>query len=513
MTKSKSSIPPFAWLGRFWTPAALSFVLSVAAFFRFYKLADLPPGLDEASARAGLQALGVNAGHLLPALSPDSGYAPLWVWLQALSIQIFGHTALALRLWPALLGVLAVAAVWLWLRDWFNLPIAWIGSMALAVSPWAVTVSRSGLESALLPLLVPLTLWLLLRATRKFSAGRAAALAIVIVTDLLSGPLGWLLALAVLILGVVQLLRRRPVPTYTRLHAISLVIVAIGASATTYSAVTSWDSLKAMPQTLGIAHSFADLLHNALRVLLMFNVRGDENYRHNLSGEPMLNAFFGLMMVAGLLVAISRLHALRYRVLLAFTFILLAPAVLATPGVPNSSWAIAALPLLIGLAAIGTYYMLELWYATFPINSAARATGQAAIILLLGLSLVQGYTQYFGAWAQSTAVHLAYNEGTVAIARSIETSKFAGERLVVVAADQQPVLAYLGHGSNKARILRPADVSALPIATGARQFYIGDGQREETAKILKAKFPGGTLKPHYSDFNALEIYYTYEVAK
>ncbi|GAC1600396.1 MAG: hypothetical protein NVS3B29_00810 [Candidatus Saccharimonadales bacterium] len=509
----KSTTPPFAWLGKYWFPVAFTLLMITAAYFRFYQLGELPPGLDEASARTGLDALAINPGHLLPALDAGNGYAPLWVWLQALAVAALGHTVLALRVWPAVLGTLAVAATWLWLRSWFNRPIAWIGAFVLAVSPWAVTISRSGLQTALLTLLVPLTLWLALRLSRQTSAGRAAAFAAVIIIDLLSGPLGWLLAAAVGIISLLQLIRRRPRIGFTQPRLIAAGILVLGGGLAAYLAAQSWTAIAAMPQALGVARTGSDFVHNLLRVALMFNVHGDENYRHNLAGEPMLNAFIGLMMVAGLLVALSRFFAVRYRALLALTLVMLAPAVLASGGVPNSSWAAGALPLLIGLSAIGTYYMLELWYATFPINSAARATGQAAIVLLLALTMVQGYTQYFGAWADSTAVHLAYNEGTVGIAKQLRASKFTGERYTVTSADQIAVITYLDHDLKNYRSLQAADVAALPIATASRKFYIGAVQRDETAKTLKAKFPGGILRPHYSDFNQLEIYYTYETVK
>ena len=82
------------------------------------------------------------------------------------------------------------------------------------------------------------------------------------------------------------------------------------------------------------------------------------------------------MFVAGLLVAISRLHERRYRLLLLFFVVLLLPALLTTVGVPNAARAFAAAPIVLTLAALGISYMLELWYRTSPINSAARTTGQ-----------------------------------------------------------------------------------------------------------------------------------------
>jgi hypothetical protein len=243
----------------------------------------------------------------------------------------------------------------------------------------------------------------------------------------------------------------------------------------------------------------------------MFNIHGDENYRHNLAGEPLLNVFVGLMMVAGLLVSISRLHKSVYRILLVCLVTLLLPATLTTIGVPNASWATGALPIIFALAAIGTSYMLELWYATFPINSAARATGQGAIILLLALSMLQGYTQFFSAWAGSSTVYAAYDEGLVQVAQHINSDKGAGERFIVASSGETTVASYLNSGKITYRALTPGDIQSLPVSTTARHFYITTSARDDAVKVLKVKFPGGVLRPHYSSFNQVEIYYTYEV--
>ncbi len=390
MAKPAPIKPPFAWLGRYWTPVGLGLVAMVAAIFRFYQLQSLPPGLDDASARIGVQALRLGTQNWAPHLNADNGYAPLWVWLQALSVHLFGHTALALRLWPALLGTLGVLAVWFWLRNWFGLRIAWTGSFIMAVSPWAVTVSRNGVESALLPLLVPLSLWLAGRAYHRPSATRYALLGAALGAELLSGPIGWLAVLGIFAAGAFALAARHELMKISPARATGAGVFALAAAAAGYLLAHASSGLAALPQNLSLTSSPATLFTNLVKVLLMFNVHGDENYRHNLAGVPMLNAFVGLMLITGLLVSISRLHQLRYRVLLMMTFLLLLPAVFTTTGLPNSSWAVGAMPLIFGLAAIGTAYMLELWYATFPINSAARATGQAAIILLLALTLLQG---------------------------------------------------------------------------------------------------------------------------
>jgi hypothetical protein len=185
----------------------------------------------------------------------------------------------------------------------------------------------------------------------------------------------------------------------------------------------------------------------------------------------------------------------------------------ARTGAPNAAWAAGTTAIIFALVGIGVSWMLDLWYSVFPINSAARAVGQGAILLLLALTVFQGYTQYFRAWAGSSAVYAAHNEGTTQIAGDIKRLKFDGERFIILAPDQAPVIDFLAFQSDNYKIIRPEDVTALPVGPGKRQFYIGSDARDATSKVLKTKFPGGILRPHYSDFNQIEIYYTYEVTK
>jgi hypothetical protein len=410
------------------------------------------------------------------------------------------------------LGTLAVIAIWLWTNDWFGRRTAWVAAFLVAVSPWAVTVSRNGTEAALFPLLVPTTLFACYRAFREPRLRWYALLGVLLAADLLSGPIGWLLAACVLIIGTWKLAATRQLLQLSRARLAGVAAFVVGAGLLGYFLGSSLSAIKALPHALGLGTSIGTLGHNLVKVLLMFNLHGDENYRHNLSGEPMLNAFVGIMMVAGLLVAISRLHKQRYQIFLMLLIVLLLPAIFA-PNVPNANWAIGAMPLIFALSGIGTAYMLELWYTTFPINSAARATGQAAIIILLTLSLLQGFTQYFRAWAESQAVYLAYDESSSQIAAHLKTDNFKGDRFVVQPIEKAPIIDYLRYSQGGYQNLTIQSLQALPIATANREFYIAAAVRDDAVKVLKAKFPGGTLQPHYSPFNIVEIYYTYEVSK
>jgi 4-amino-4-deoxy-L-arabinose transferase-like glycosyltransferase len=506
--------PPFAWLGAHTTIVSLIGTVGIAAFFRFLNIDTLPPALYAGSAVIGLQAAALADSFTLPGLTAANGFAPLFVWLQALPVKLLGHTELALKLMPALLGTLAVVATWLWARSWFGLRAAWLAAFLLAVTPWAVTLSRSGIEAAVYPLLTPLTLYVATRAWQQRTLGTHIALGLVLAANLLAGPVGWLIAATTVITGAIFLLRSNKLFVLDKPRLALLGSLAVGLGAVSYLVATSWSSLKSLPVVIGLAGSISALASNIVTTLLMFHSRGDENFRHNFASQPMLNAFVGLMFVAGLLVSISRLRDRRYRVLLAFFIVLMLPALITTVGAPNAGRAAAALPVILTMSAIGVSYMLELWYRTFPINSAARAVGQGAILMLLALTLFQGFTQYFRAWANTADTWAAYNEATTRVARQMAAAKPpTGTRYVVAPAPEHPIVQYLVPPTKPYKLVEAKDLAGLPITPGQYTFLITRSQKDETVKQLKLKFPGGKLQSILSDFDRTEVYYTYEVTK
>jgi hypothetical protein len=391
--------------------------------------------------------------------------------------------------------------------------VGWLAAFFLAVTPWSITLSRNGGPAAFIMFLTPLTLWAATWAYRRPSVKRVTLAAATIVLCLLSGPLGWLLAATVLVTGLIRLAQKHELTKLTRPQLLGAVGVIAGLAALAITVITSWQPLHNLPHSIGLVKSLGSLGDSAGRTLLMFNLHGDESFNHNFASQPLLNAFVGLMFVAGVLVSATRWPSRRYRLMLILTVVLLLPTVLSTVGAPNAARAVIAMPFVMVLAAIGTSYMLELWYMTFPINSAARGTGQSVMILLLILTLLQGYTQYFRAWAVSAETYLAYNEAATKAARYLHSHAFTGQRTVIATADELTVIKYLSQDGSNYQPLEPKQLEALPVAPGAHQFIITAAARDDAAKTLSLKFPGGKLRPELSTFSQNEIYYTYEITK
>ncbi|MBI5650586.1 MAG: glycosyltransferase family 39 protein [Chloroflexi bacterium] len=130
-----------AWL-------VFAFVIAIAAFARLYALDILPPGLKYDAASNGMTILGMIYDGARPFFVNAMGAPePLILYLQTLTVGLFGPSAFALRLVTALAGVLSVAALfgvaYEFTRDQ---RVAFIAALALAGSLELFNLSRYGIR-------------------------------------------------------------------------------------------------------------------------------------------------------------------------------------------------------------------------------------------------------------------------------------------------------------------------------------------------------------------------------
>jgi 4-amino-4-deoxy-L-arabinose transferase-like glycosyltransferase len=101
---------------------------------------------------------------------------PLALWVQALSVRVFGYHPLAVLVPQALMGMASVALVYDLVRRRFGGFGGFVAGLALAITPIEVAVSRHNNPDALLVLCSVAALWFTVRALEKGS-GRWLALA------------------------------------------------------------------------------------------------------------------------------------------------------------------------------------------------------------------------------------------------------------------------------------------------------------------------------------------------
>ena len=194
--------------------------MALAVFFRFYKLAEIPPGLYPDVAINGNNALtALKTGDFKVFYPENNGREGLFINLIALSFYFFGASVWAIKIVPAIIGVLTALGLYLMTKNLFayttchsravsfhsftrrrksgnpeskhnidsrrSLPrttirggndnrigeiIALLSAFFLAVSFWHINFSRLGFRAIMVPFILVWGFYFLFKATRMTQA-------------------------------------------------------------------------------------------------------------------------------------------------------------------------------------------------------------------------------------------------------------------------------------------------------------------------------------------------------
>jgi 4-amino-4-deoxy-L-arabinose transferase-like glycosyltransferase len=89
---------------------------------------------------------------------------PVFLWIEAISVRLFGVSSWSLLLPAALAGTASVALVWCIVRRRFGPVAATVASLALAVTPVSVAVNRLNLPDPFMVFFLVATAWAAMRA-------------------------------------------------------------------------------------------------------------------------------------------------------------------------------------------------------------------------------------------------------------------------------------------------------------------------------------------------------------
>ncbi|MDE2079675.1 MAG: glycosyltransferase family 39 protein [Patescibacteria group bacterium] len=472
----------------------LSLVLIIAAFLRFYHFTLLPPGLYPDEAMDGNNAVeALHTGDLKVYYPENNGREGLFMNMQALLMRATGvmNEPWILRLPSAIFGLLTVLGIYFLAAELFSPAVGLFSSFLVATSFWHIMFSRIGFRAILAPFFLTWALYLFLSSLKhaveneegshkksgvlnsksetisksqsvnpkrvsclEFRASCLAALG-----GLLYG-LGFYTYISYRVSPLLFLLF---IPFLWRdkkfwrtaaifVGAAFLVALPIGLYYLHHPADffgrTSEISVFASPTPL------KDLAGNILKTALMFNWRGDENWRQNYAGAPELFWPVGILFLIGLALAIKNLFSktgrqapdsernpsrglrvlsenqkLEIGILLLWLLLAALPVVISDEGIPHALRAILMIPPVFILAALGgawLYAFLARFCTPLILKSAL-----AAFVLMLA---AQAYYAYFDAWGGNPNVQGAFAADYAEIGRTINDLPPAMPKYVVVDA-------------------------------------------------------------------------------
>lgn len=422
-------------LPRRWDRVLCVAVLLVAAGLRFWALGEVPPGLAHDEVANWLIARDILAGRHAIYFTAAYGHEPLYQYLQAGTVALFGDHWLGLRYPSAALGLIGLAVTAALLRRLFGRTVALLGAAYLALGFWPLFYARVALRALALPVTAGLATFFLFAVLRRPPASARRRW-------LAAGGLGLFLGLSFytymaarvlpLVLGVyvgyLALLHRDRLRGRWRQLLMGAAIAAglaapllIWLAAHPGAEVRVAEVREPLDRLLQGDPSL--VWQNLVANLGMFIHRGDPWPRQNLAGRPvfpdLLNA---ALFCLGVGIALWRWRDRRYAFLLIWLLLALVPSIF-TAVAPSSIRDILALVVVFAFPAIALAWLAE------RLSALARSRWRPAVgrlgaglllsvpLLLYGLCTVR---DYFVRWPQDEVVRFDYQTALTAAARRVD---------------------------------------------------------------------------------------------
>jgi 4-amino-4-deoxy-L-arabinose transferase-like glycosyltransferase len=374
----------------------LAVVLLVATLARLIALDALPPGINYDLASNGVFALNILWNGARPFYINHVGAPePLMIYLQALSVWLFGVNVTALRAVSAVANILSVAALYGVARaSTQDRRIALVAAFALAVSPELVHIARMGLRFTLVPFLEAATLLFFWRGWSD-GARRDFVLAGVFLGLALYAYLAALMLPAVIfVLWLHQFLvaRARWRARLPLILLMFLVTALIALPRVFFQLMypeaaflrASQVSLLQNPgiQQIGLGNV---ILAHLLEYVRMFGIEWQGGSFARPLFDPLLFAFF----LIGVAICLARWRRIEwFWAPLTMAVMFLPDLLAANEPTPNKLRTIGVVLPAFFFVGVGAFFLLD------RIAHRARALGYVALIVVLAWSAVSGLSNY-----------------------------------------------------------------------------------------------------------------------
>src|SRR4030042_3767164 len=445
------------------TLAAVIFFIAILA--RTYHITSLPPGVypDEAvNGTDAINAIETSTFNLF--YSNNYGREGLFMNLIALGFKVFGVSIITLKMWSVFFGVLTVAGMMLLARELFGTYRAGlIAGFLYATSFWAINFNRISFRANMLPFVLVFTFYFLFKGLREkiypapISLNQKSARKN---SSFFSKLINWcgefldfILAGVFFGLGVHGYIAFRIAPLILVALFLAFIVsknrflreywkpILIFFLAAFFVALpmllTFWlhpeyfetrsESVSVLSPKVNQGHLLTALWESTSKTFGMFNMRGDQNWRHNFPTQPQLQSWTGIFFLVGIIILFyyffywlyqrirrgKRSHDFLISVLLlSWLVTMLLPGLLTYEGLPHALRTIGALPAAILIAAFAVEMIFRLLdhLKTKDLRFPIAQIGRAALIIFVAWSGYVATKTYFVDWASAPEIHRAFSQ-------------------------------------------------------------------------------------------------------
>ena len=468
-------------------------ILGIAFLFRFSQITHLPGGLFPDEAANGLDVNSMFQGHVQPFYERGNGREALFFYFEAASILLFGRGVWQFHIVSAAFGFGSVVALYFLTKRLFGRHTALLATFFMAVSSYAVTVTRTAFRATTVPLLSMLVVFFLVKffqaqdsKTKYWSAGLAGlffGLGLYTYTSFrMMIPLV-IVFLALLALGFRSQMRQL-FREYTKYKA---VFAAAFLLAISWLAVYFIQHPGSFVGRAGQVSVFsADLNHGDLvgtvievfkKTILGFFTQGDLNWRQNVSGlpflSPLLSPFFAFAVIF-FTISIFRLlwqvwkqkieTNTVYQALIAVWFwFMLVPEISTAEGIPHGLRLIGVVPPMFILAAWGVNWLWE----RMPHGKHLRFEKILTGTIFISTILVYNFIAFFGIAASSPDYYYAFRSDLTTVSNYLNERNLKDRTYLSLDEFSVQTTEYLTSDKNQPYILvDPAHTYEVKLKAG-----------------------------------------------
>ena len=425
-------------------------IIGIAAVLRLCSLSSVPLGIAPGEATNGVAALRALEAGDIRVLYPQTSDRGLFIAFQTLAIRIFDNTPFALRVVPALAGILTVVGLYLLAKQLFSRHTAAIASALLATSFWHVFFSRLGIQDVFAALFL---VW----GVHFFWQGLSSARTGYFMLSGIFWGLGFythnsFFVLPLIVIAVLLAYRQSVERDFghsryvaTRAYiARGLGLMAVAALIAAFPLVFHYSigSGAFFSNLDGLAPGPA-LKHFAQSVNMLLFMR-DFDWGYNFSGYTLLfwplAPFFAIGLVGGILklMRIKKKHGHFSTVqVLIFSWLLIGmlPSIFST-NPPSAGSLLLVAPVVFLITAEGIWWLfqtLERWYHAYDLHELnvslpmhhrlrlqeSRLVSIVVLVIFLGAIGFSDYYRYFTGWAHNPQTTAAFHPEYVDLAERI----------------------------------------------------------------------------------------------
>lgn len=381
---------------------AFIFLFILASFFGFYRIKDVPFGLNNDAAWEGSAALDILRGNFSPYLPyaaqgwRGEGFFRLMV---AVFTYFMGPNPLVIKLPSAIWGLLTIIPLYFLIRLLFKQKLAFIATFFVATSGWHITMSKSGWRAIGVSLFSLATFYFWFKALKAPKKLNFILTGVMLAGSLYTYDAARILPFFFIFWVALSILTKK---ISIKTQSSGLVLMSFSFLIVIFPlliyAIQHWSNFISRGDFLFVGHqikkigSLSPLWNNLKTSALLFNYRANGN--DFFINEPLVDQPTSWLLPVGFLITLIKVFKNRdknYLFVFLFVLFFLIPGVLS---IPNGNRVIGTLPVVYFFSALGLLTISDL-IAHFW-GSKKQLVGPLVIFAFLASVALITYQDYLG---------------------------------------------------------------------------------------------------------------------